>query len=721
MPELLLELFSEEIPARMQDEAARALAHGVMSGLNANGLGVGDHDIEFFATPRRLVLIVHNLPELQPDVKEERKGPRVGAPQQAIDGFLKSAGLASLDQCEKQDTGKGEFWIANIEKKGRRTKYVLVDILKTVICGFAWPKSMRWSDYNFRWVRPLHNILALFDGQPIPLLIERKGENKPYDPSTYEQPGAWAEIQAAKSAVLAANDKTCGHRFMAPDPFAVRDVKDYLGRLKSVYVVLDGDERKRIIATQLGNMCEDAGLKLRDDKGLLDEVAGLVEWPVVLMGRIDDKFMDVPPEVLITSMRSHQKYFSLLNADGSLAPRFALVSNMVTEDKGKAIVAGNERVLRARLSDAKFFWDQDRKHSLESRLPKLDQRVFYKGLGTMQDKARRLEKLAEGLAAFVPGCDAGLAARAAKLAKADLSTGMVGEFPELQGVMGRYYAQNDGEQADVAQAVADHYAPQGPSDRCPTAPVSVAVALADKLDTLVGFFAIGEKPTGSKDPFALRRAALGVIRLIIENKLRLPLSAAFMMAGNQYGELLDESGLKAAYADLPGFFADRLKVHLKEQKTRHDLVDAVFALGGEDDLVRLLARVAALQAFLASADGANLLTGYKRAANILKIEEKKDKKGYSEAVLLDRLQEAPERALADALGKAQGLIGESLRAEDFMGAMGVMAGLRQPVDAFFDQVTVNSEEQELRANRLRLLAGIRSAVDQVADFSKIEG
>ncbi|MBF0166330.1 MAG: glycine--tRNA ligase subunit beta [Alphaproteobacteria bacterium] len=721
MPELLLELLSEEIPARMQEEAARSLAAGVMAGLNANGLGVGDHDIEFFATPRRLVLIVHNLPHNQPDVKEERKGPRVGAPQQAIDGFLKSAGLSSIDQCVKQDTGKGEFWIANIEKKGRRTKYVLVDLLQSAICGFAWPKSMRWSDYSFRWVRPLHNILAVFDGLPIPLVIERKGENRPYDPQTLEQPGALTAEQTAQAGILQANAQTCGHRFLAPETFQVRDAKDYLNRLKSVYVVLDSLERKRIITKQLEHLAEAEGLSLRPDKGLLDEVAGLVEWPVVLMGRIDETFMDVPPEVLITSMRSHQKYFSLTRPDGSLAPRFALVSNMIAEDKGKAIVAGNERVLRARLSDAKFFWDQDRKVALESRLPKLAERVFYKGLGTMQDKAQRLGRLAQALAVFIPGCDAGLAARAGRLAKADLSSGMVGEFPELQGAMGRYYALNDGEDARVAQTIADHYAPAGPNDRCPTDAVSIAVALADKLDTLVGFFAIDEKPTGSKDPFALRRAALGTLRLIIENKLRLPLNAAFMLAGNQYGEALDESALKSAYADLPGFFADRLKVHLKEQKVRHDLIDAVFSSGNEDDLVRLLARVGALQEFLSQEDGANLLTGYKRAANILKIEEKKDNKGYSEPVVSSKLQESEEKALAEALGHAQAPIGQALKAEDFIGAMRMMAGLRQPVDAFFDRVTVNSDDQELRANRLRLLAAIREAMDQVADFSKIEG
>lgn len=693
MPELLLELFSEEIPARMQANAAQDLAKGVLAGLTANGVEVGAHDVEFFATPRRLVLIVHNLPVRQPDVKEERKGPRVGAPEQAIDGFLKSAGLTSLDQCQKQDAGKGEFWIAVIEKKGRPTADLLKDVIEGVMANFPWPKSMRWADQRENWVRPLQSILCLFAGQVAPVRFGR----------------------------IEASNRTQGHRFLAPEPFAVRDYKDYQSRLKPVYVVLDADERKSLIQEQLAKLAQETGFMLKDDVGLLHEVAGLVEWPVALLGRIDDAFMDVPKEVLITSMRSHQKYFSLLNQDGSLAPYFAVVSNMKTADQGKAVAAGNERVLRARLSDAKFFWDQDRKATLESRLPKLEQRVFYKGLGNMQDKAGRIEGLAQALSPYVPGADAKLAARAGRLAKADLSTGMVGEFPELQGVMGRYYALHDKEDAAVAQAIADHYAPQGPGDRCPTEPLSVAVALADKLDSLVGFFAIGEKPTGSKDPFALRRAALGVIRLVIENMLRLPLNAALALAGSQYGDLLDESGLKAAYADLPGFFADRLKVHLKEQKVRHDLIDAVFGLSGEDDLVRLLARVSALSEFLSSPDGANLLGAYKRAANILKIEEKKDKKSYTEPVLADQLEAPEEKALAQSLDGVEGGIGQCLKSEDFIGAMSAMAGLRGAVDAFFDKVTVNAERQDLRANRLRLLSAIRGAMDQVADFSKIEG
>lgn len=693
MAELLLELFSEEIPARMQEGAAADLLKGVLAGLAANGLAVAEGSARVFATPRRLALVVADLPLVQPDVKEERKGPRVGAPQPAVDGFLKSAGLASLDACQKQDTGKGEFWIAVIEKKGRPTAEVLKDVIESVMANFPWPKSMRWADKRENWVRPLQSILCLFGGQAVPV---RYGQ-------------------------VTASNQTRGHRFLSPAAFAVSDFADYQARLRAAHVVLDAGERKRLIEGQLAQIAQQSGYKLREDVGLLNEVAGLVEWPVALLGRIDDAFMDVPKEVLITSMRSHQKYFSLAKEDGSLAPCFAVISNMKTEDGGKAVVAGNERVLRARLSDAKFFWDQDRKASLESRLPKLAERVFYKGLGSMQDKAGRLSRLAEALCAHVPGADGKRAARAGHLAKADLSSGMVGEFPELQGVMGRYYALHDKEEAVVAQAVADHYAPQGPSDRCPTEPLSVALSLADKLDSLVGFFAIGEKPTGSKDPFALRRAALGVIRLVIENKLRLPLNGAFALAGSQYGAALDDSGLKAAYADLPGFFADRLKVHLKEQRVRHDLIDAVFALGGEDDLVRLLARVSALSEFLSSPDGANLLAAYKRAANILKIEEKKDKKSYNEPVLADKLEAIEEKALADALSAAQGPVGQCLKSEDFKGAMSALSGLRGAVDAFFDKVTVNSDNQELRANRLRLLSAIKGAMDQVADFSKIEG
>ena len=478
--------------------------------------------------------------------------------------------------------------------------------------------------------------------------------------------------------------------------------------------MLDPAERRAKIDADAKALCEKGGCSLKDDPGLLDEVTGLVEWPVVLMGTIDEQFMDLPDEVLSTSMRSHQKYFSTLGADGKLANRFIVVANTETKDGGKQVVAGNERVLRARLSDAKFFWDQDRAETLESRVDALKDRVFHAKLGNLLEKVERVEALAAEISKHVEGADEKLVKRAARLAKADLSTGMVGEFPELQGLMGRYYAQHDGDDAAVCDAVAEHYSPLGPNDACPTNPVSVCVALADKIDTLVGFFAIDEKPTGSKDPYALRRAALGVIRLIIENKLRIPLRAVFK-----------EAIVFGSYADDPtealmSFFADRLKVHLREQGVRHDLIDAVFALGGEDDLVRLINRVEALQGFLKTEDGENLLTAYRRAANILRAEEKKDSVSYNDAPDPGLLTDDAEKALADALDHAKPAIDNALAAEDFVAAMQALAGLRKPVDTFFDDVTVNADDAALRVNRLKLLNGIRASLDGVADFSKIE-
>jgi glycyl-tRNA synthetase beta chain len=507
-------------------------------------------------------------------------------------------------------------------------------------------------------------------------------------------------------------NRTEGHRFLSRGAFAVRDLKDYRAKLKRARVVLDAKERRALIEAGLARAATKAGLKVQYDEILLEEVTGLVEWPVVLMGTIDPAFMDLPPEVLTTAMRAHQKYFATLDKAGKLAPRFLLVANMAASDSGKAIVAGNERVLKARLADARFFWDQDRKVKLASRVDKLKERIFHAKLGTTLDKMLRVATLAETVAPHVPGADLAKLRRAAELAKADLSTGMVGEFPELQGAMGRYYALHDGEPADVADAVAEHYAPQGPSDRCPTAPISVALALADKLDTLVTFFAIGEKPTGSGDPFALRRAALGVIRLILENKLRVPLRAVFTAAapaGKDPGK------------DLLAFFEDRLKVHLRERGVRHDLIAAVFALGDEDDLVRLLARVEALQDFVSGADGANLLTAYRRAANILRIEEKRDGRTYSGVPRPDLLQAAEERRLDKALHDAALSSAAALMAEDFAAAMRALAALRGPVDQFFDKVTVNTDDKELRENRLRLLSQIRDTLNRVADFSQIEG
>ncbi len=689
MADLLLELFSEEIPARMQAGAIDALQRMVVDGLTKNGLEFGA--VRGYVTPRRLTLTVSGLPTAQPDVSEERRGPRVGAPQQALDGFLKSTGL-SLDQLETRDTGKGEFYFATIARKGRATAEVVAEVVEDALAHFPWPKSQRWADHGVRWVRPLHRIVCLFDGEVVPVS---------FGPVT-------------------AGDETEGHRFMAPEPFKVAGFEVYAKRLREAKVVLDQDERRAFIKAEAERLAAAEGLRLRDDEGLLAEVAGLVEWPVVLMGSIDERFMDVPPEVLITSMRSHQKYFSLLNPDGSLAPRFVVVANRETADGGAAVVAGNQRVLRARLSDAKFFWDTDRKATLESRLPKLDERLFYAKLGSIADKERRMRALAHELAAAVPGADSAAAERAAMLAKADLSSEMVGEFPELQGVMGRYYAVGDGERPEVAEAIAEHYAPQGPGDRCPTAPVSVCVALADKIDTLVGFFAIDEKPTGSKDPFALRRAALGVIRLIIENGLRLSLRPLFELAHGQFRDGLGHDAKRTA-DDLLDFFADRLKVHLREAGVRHDLISAVFALGGEDDLVRLLARVKALEAFLASEDGANLLIAYRRAANIVRIEEKKDGTSHGGAVEAGLLRQPEEMALAERIGEVRPEAAAAVADERFPDAMAALARLRQPVDAFFDKVTVNTDDAAVRANRLRLLSQIVGAMQDMADFSKIEG
>ena len=690
MAELLLEIFSEEIPARMQARAAEDLHRLVTEGLAKNGLTF--EAAKSYVTPRRLVLVVEGLPLAGPDVSEERRGPRVGAPEQAMAGFLASTGL-SQEQLEKRDTGKGEFYFAVLHRKGRPTFEAARDVIETAMAEFPWPKSQRWGANAVRWVRPLQSILCLLDGNVVPV--------------------QFGPIQAG--------NLSRGHRFLAPAEFSVADFADYATKLAAAKVVLDPVERRHAILSQAEAAAAREGFCLRADDGLLAEVTGLVEYPNVLVGSIDDTFMAVPQEVLITSMRSHQKYFSLLGADGALAPRFLVVSNMEAADGGAAVTAGNQRVLRARLSDAAFFWDTDRKHRLESRLPKLAERLFYARLGTMAEKVERMAMLAKHLTAFVETAHADDAERAARLAKADLSTEMVGEFPELQGVMGRYYALHDGEKAEVADAIAGHYAPQGPSDAVPTAPLTICAALADKIDSLVGFFAIDEKPTGSKDPFALRRAALGVIRLVVENNLRLPLFSLFQFAHSLYPAGVLSSDPRMVANDLLDFFADRLKVHLKEKGVRHDLVNAVFALGDEDDLVRLIAGFDALADFLCSDDGANLLIAYRRAANIVRIEEKKDGASFAGPVDAARLAQAEEKALAQALAPARDALAHALKAENFGDAMAALAGLRRPVDAFFDKVTVNADEADLRVNRLKLLAEIGAAMGEVADFSKVEG
>ncbi|MDI1285236.1 MAG: glycine--tRNA ligase subunit beta [Reyranella sp.] len=683
MAELLLELFSEEIPARMQARAADDLKRLVCDGLKAAGFAfIG---ARAFATPRRLALVVDGLPVARDDVSEERRGPRVGAPDQAVQGFLKGAGLFSLDQAEKRDTGKGEFWFAVITRKGGPTAEALPGIIDTAMKALPWPKSMKWGSSTMQWVRPLQSIVALFDGKVLAGEVAPGGAMKP----------------------IRFGDTTRGHRFLSKGGISVTDFADYSAKLRAAHVMLDAAERKKVILDGAEKLCAGAQVTLKADEGLLDEVAGLVEWPVPLMGTIDAAFMDVPPEVLIVSMKTHQRYFATTKKDGLLANRFVVVANNVTRDGGATIVDGNERVLRARLSDAKFFWDQDRKMRLEDRLPGLKNIVFHAKLGTQGERVGRIAKLAVEIAGHVPGADRALVEQAALLCKADLVSGMVGEFPELQGIIGRYYALSEELPLAVAEAIGDHYAPAGPNDRCPDAPVSIAVSLADKLDALVSFWSIGEKPTGSRDPFALRRAALGVIRIVIENKIRLPL----------------QPFLKAD--DLLAFFAERLKVQMREKGVRHDVVDAVLALGGEDDLVRLLARVEALQSFLGSEAGKNLLTAYGRAANIVRAEEKKDKAlaariaGKPDAALLEQ---AEEKAVAASLAEVERALASSLEAEDFAGAMNAFAGLRVPIDAFFDKVTVNvADKPELRLNRLKLLNQIRATMDSVADFSKIEG
>jgi glycyl-tRNA synthetase beta chain len=693
MAELLLELLSEEIPAGLQVPAADQLRRLVVGALK-------EAEIDFteartHSASRRLTLVVDGLPTVQADRTIERKGPRTDAPDKAIQGFLGAAGV-SLDDCETREDKKGTFYVAVIEQKGQPVKDVLADIVRDAIAKLPWPKSMRWAESRFRWVRPLHNVLALFDGAPLIGGIDLdKGE-------------------------LVFSDQTFGHRFLAPEAISVKDHDDYVAKLGQGFVSIERDRRRSTIDDALNAVAQASGLTVRDDPALLEEVTGLVEWPVVLIGDIDLQFMALPAEVLTTSMRKHQKYFALENADGTLAAKFAFVANMVADDGGAAIIAGNQRVLRARLADAQHFWDQDRKQTLQSRVPELSNIIFHAKLGSVGDKIDRMTALAIEIAAHIPDTDKDRVRSAARLAKADLVSGMVGEFPDLQGTMGQYYALAEGESADVAAAIAEHYSPAGPTDMCPSAPTSIAVALADKIDTLVGFWKIDEKPTGSKDPYALRRAALGVIRIVLENRLRLPLREAFAIAGGLLQ--VDDSAL---YDDLMSFIADRLKVHLRDEGISHDHIEAIFVLSGEDDLVRLLERVRALAAFVESEDGSNLLIAYRRAANIVRAEQKKDDEVFDGAAYDASLGQGDanglESALWSALEGAESEAGRSLQAEKFADAMSSLAQLRAPVDKFFDDVTVNVDDADIRRNRLRLLAHIQQVMDNVADFSKIEG
>ncbi len=767
MPDLLLEFLSEEIPARMQARAADDLRKLVTDRLVNAGLTY--EGAKAFVTPRRLTLSVHGLPARQPDVKEVRKGPRVGAPDAAIAGFLKSAGLASIKDAKiETDAKKGDSYIAVVEKPGRPAIEVIAEIVPEVVLNFPWPKSMHWGSPIFvttgdgsyvvtgegdyviaepwlKWVRPLHSIVATFG------------------PET-EEP----EIVRFEIGGIKAGDVTRGHRFMAPEPFKVRRFDDYVAVLEKAKVVLDPARRRETILTDAKNLAFAQGFELVEDAGLLAEVAGLVEWPVVLLGSFDQAFLSIPEEVIRATIRNNQKCFVLRDAQAAkLVNKFVLVANIEATDGGKAIVAGCERVIRARLSDAKFFYDTDLKTPLEDRLAKFEQIVFHEKLGTQAERIARIRSLAGELAPLVDA-DVAKAERAAELCKADLLTEVVGEFPELQGLMGRYYAEAQGEDEAVAHACEDHYKPQGPDDLVPADPVSIAVALADKIDMLVGFWAVDEKPTGSKDPYALRRAALGVIRIIIENEIRLhlrallwrhfasvrrdealaeatailnplheqivKLSASDIELAMKLEVLISQRNKKIAgpilvqahgnldrTKDLLAFLADRLKVQLREQGARHDLVDAVFALDGQDDLLMVVRRVEALGKFLDSEDGKSLLAGSKRATNIIRIEEKKDKTSYIGAPDAKLLIAAEEKALAEAIATAKREAAAAVGKEDFAAAMTAMAKLRPRVDAFFDKVTVNADEAKLRANRLKLLNQIREATRTVADFSRIEG
>ena len=693
MPEMLLEILSEEIPAGLQEKGAGELLRLIKDGLRDQALEFDG--IKAFATPRRLVVAVSGLPETQPDVHTERKGPGINAPDQAIQGFLKSVGR-TRDQVETRQTPKGEALYVSETTPGRPTAQVLAEVLASAIGDLTWAKSMHWADNQFRWVRPLHGIVAVFDGKIVDVSLDLGTE------------------------ALKATDSTTGHRFMAPDAITVTGFDDYREKLRNASVILDAAERRTIIREGAEALAKDAGLRLRADERLIGEIAGLVEWPVPLMGRIDDAFMDLPSEVLATSMAKHQRYLALETTDGDLAPHFIVVANIEASDGG-AVIAGNERVLRARLADAKFFWDQDRKTPLAAYAPRLGDIAFHRKLGSLDQKADRVQALAVEIAGFIESADKDQVRSAARLAKADLVTGMVGEFPGLQGLMGRYYALADGEIPAVADAIRDQYSPKGPDDACPSAPVSVVLCLAERIDTMVGFWAIDEKPTGSKDPFALRRAALGVIRLVVENELRLPLAKIFETASCSLPDNVRGNWTVDVSQSLMTFFADRLKVHLKEQGVRHDLISAVLALTAEDDLVRLLARVDALAGFLGSDDGGDLLVAYRRAANIVRIEEKKDSTEYRDQADGALFREAEEGVLSTALDKARTTLAQDIADEKFGDAMAALARLRPPVDAFFDAVTVNDDDPALRANRLRFLSQITSTLEQVADFSKIEG
>ncbi|WP_039018994.1 glycine--tRNA ligase subunit beta [Halocynthiibacter namhaensis] len=752
MPDLLIELFSEEIPARMQGKAADDLKKLVTNGLVDAGLTYGSAGV--FSTPRRLVLTIDGLLAESPEVREERRGPKVGAPEKALEGFLRGAGVAREDLVEREEK-KGAFYFATIVKPGRPAADIIAEVLEAAIRNFPWSKSMRWGGVgqpgngSLKWVRPLHSIIALLSDE------------------------AGATVVPMDIEGITSGDSTHGHRFMAPGAFSVTGFDDYSTKLKAAHVILEAAERQEIIWQDATNQAFAQGLEVVDDPGLLAEVAGLVEWPVVLMGDIADDFMELPPEVLQTSMKEHQKFFSVRDPQSGKIVKFITVANRETADNGATILAGNQKVLFARLSDAKFFWENDlrvAKTGMDPWLDSLSNVTFHNKLGSQKERIDRIAALARELAPVV-GADADLAEQAAHVAKADLSSEMVYEFPELQGLMGRYYANAAGLPADVAEAAEAHYSPLGPSDDVPTSPVSVTVALADKLDLLTGFWAIDEKPTGSKDPFALRRAALGVIRLVLENGVRLEMADVVFkhnarltgfISGNEVSRRMEI--LQSAVDDLPSeassvasqavldtkskvdgkdfvnnladaaivnatvaishlmsFFHDRLKVFLKDQGVRHDVIDACLAMGGNDDLVLLVNRAKALSALLATDDGENLLQGFKRANNILTQAEEKDGVEYSYGADVKFAEDDSEKALFAALDAAEAKIAPAMKSEDFAAAMAEMATLRAPIDAFFDAVQINAESEIIRRNRLNLLSRIRVICLSVADLTKVEG
>ena len=713
MADFLLELLSEEIPARMQAKARNELSRIFAECTAEAGLAAGA--IDTFSTPRRLVLIARDLAQTTTDSREEIKGPRTSAPPQALEGFLRKTGLTK-QQLEDRDG----VYFAVIERKGRAAAEVLRETIERIVTDFPWPKSMRWGARSLRWVRPLHGIVAILGENIVPV-----------------------EIDGISSGAT-----TVGHRFHHPGPITIGGAADYAEKLRACHVIVDQEERERLIRDGASAAAKAAGLSLLADEGLVVENAGLTECPVPLLGRFDPEFLDVPREVIVLTMRTNQQYFACMNDEGLLAPAFVCVANVLAKDGGEAIAQGNARVLAARLADARFFFEQDLKVPLEEQAKKLDGILFHEKLGTIAERSQRLASLVEKMGRYFD-VDPANARRAASLAKADLVTGMVGEFPELQGVVGGYLAEAQGEPSATAEAIRSHYKPAGQADDVPTAPASIAVSLAEKLDTLVGFFGIGQPPTGSKDPFALRRAALSAIRLITENGLRIRLFDLFATAAELYRN--NGHNVVDASAQLIDFFADRLKVQQRDAGVRHDLIDSVFALGGEDDLVRLLARVNALQNFVETEEGADLLTAYKRAANILKKENwtgpqvmsSRAEQGIPQTgeedplVLVEEpgLKEAvaemasghtgfdlpEEKALIAALDAAEPRASAAVKREDFTGAMAALASLRKPIDAFFDHVTVNDPDAAKRERRLNLLMRFRDAVNQVVDYSKIEG